>query len=130
MNTTNMITEYTGKVVLNNKPSYVSLSLPPSPRPSCSGGTRIFEMEAEGSIEANKPGYLVITVTARLNDNRIVTIAVYNVNVEPPPRETAAMGMVVVSLIANHTETIGYISGQPGRERTKIVIPLLKGGYL
>ena len=70
-------------------------------------------MEAEGSIEASKPGYLVITVTARLNDSRIVTIAVYNVNVEPLPRETAAMGMVVAQLIVNHTKTLGYISGQP-----------------
>lgn len=84
-------------------------------------------MEAEGSIEAIKPGYLVVTVTAILKDNRSVTIAVYNMNVEPLPRETTAMGMVVVPLIANHTETIGYISGQPGGERAKIVIPLLKG---
>ncbi|MEB3799208.1 MAG: hypothetical protein LRS45_02620 [Desulfurococcales archaeon] len=81
MNTTNMITGYIGKVVLNNKPSYASLYLPPSLRPSCSIGTRIFEVEAEGSIDAGKPGYLVITVTARLNDNRSVTIVVYNVDI-------------------------------------------------
>ncbi|MEB3799209.1 MAG: hypothetical protein LRS45_02625 [Desulfurococcales archaeon] len=37
------------------------------------------------------------------------------------------MGMVIVPLIANHTETIGYISGQPGEEEARIVISLLKG---
>ena len=76
-------------------------------------------MEAEGSIDASKPGYHVITVTARLNDNRSVTVVVYNVNVEPLPKRAPAMGMVIVPLIENHTETIGYISGQPGEEEAR-----------
>ena len=126
MNTTDMVSEYTGKVVLSNKPSTASLDLPPSLRPGCNDGSRIFEMKAEGSIKADKPGHLVVTVTARLKDNRSITIAVYNVNIEPLPKQAPATGMITMPLIANHTETIGYISGQPGGEEAWIVIPLLK----
>lgn len=114
-------------MVLSSKPSSASLYLPPSLRSGYSEGSRIFEMEAEGSIKASRPGHLVVTVAARLKDNQSITIAVYNVNIEPLPKQAPATGMVIMPLIANHTETIGYISGQPGGEEAKIVIPLLKG---
>ncbi|MEB2837343.1 MAG: hypothetical protein GSR80_001385 [Desulfurococcales archaeon] len=124
MNTTNDVSTYIGWASLRGGTASLFL---PSSFPSNCEGAKVFELKARGSIAAGKPGYLVVRVTATLADNETARVVEYRVNITPPPRQAAPTGTVIVPLVANGSETIGYIASRPGAREAEIVIPLMRG---
>ncbi len=128
MNTSRVVAGYNGRLDLSGGLSEASLLLPAPSLSNCSEAARVFELVGEGRVDAGKPGYIVVEVTAVLGDNQNITVVKYRVNVNPISEQVASSsGMVTLPLTADHAGVIGYVSGYPGDKVVKVVILPVRG---